>query len=173
MSEIKPLKLLVNEYVEVAKRMTDALSPRWKAQTDVAKSLIPIASGALVFTIAFVPSLVKPGVSVFWRFALVLCWLSFLGALISALLSLRYSINLHDYPVLLMEKMQEFADVYATIDEDTPAEPNPFHAISLDAFHSIRRKEKIARRWFDTSFICYGVALFVLAAIGVRQLVML
>jgi hypothetical protein len=172
MGEIKPLKTLLDEYVRVAERMTEALSPRWKAQADVAKSLVPIASGALVFTIAFVPSLVKPGVSVVWRYSLVLCWLAFLGALASTLFSLRYSLNLHDYPLMLMEKTREFADVYATIDSETPEQPNPFHAISFEAFHSIRRSERIARRWFDAAFICYGVALSALAAIGVRQLVM-
>lgn len=171
MPEIKPLKTLLDEYMEVAKRTTETLSPRWKAQIDVAKTLVPIASGALVFTIAFVPSLVKPEVPILWRYCLVVCWLAFLVALVSALLSLLYSIGLHDYPVLLMEKTREFAEAHAKLDPNLQEQADPFPAISLDAFHSVRLKERIARRWLYTAFICYGIALLSLAAIGVRQLI--
>jgi hypothetical protein len=165
---IKPFRQLFNEYLDAAERITRALSPRWRAQADVMKSLVAIISGALVLTIAFAPSLVKPQVSLFWRCCLVVCWLSLVAALISALTCLRRSVALEDYARLIMERAPELERAHQGVD---PAKGrDPTQAVAMEAFRVVEQDEKIARRWFNYAFVFYGVALVALAVVGLRQL---
>jgi hypothetical protein len=168
----KPFKTLQNEYIEVAERTTKALSSRWQGQADIAKALIPTASGAMVLTIALTPALLGFGARPLWRYCLGACWVLLLGTIGSAFSSLRLSMSLGDYALLLMKRTDEFEVAYEAIDQDLPAQSNPLNMIALDAFHSIRRKEKIARRLFDAALICFGLALLSLGAIGVRRLLL-
>jgi hypothetical protein len=166
---VKPFRELFSEYIDAAERTTRALSPRWRAQADVMKSLVAIISGALVLTIAFAPSLVKPQVGLFWRSCLVVCWLSLVGALVSALVCLRRSVALEDYARLIMERARDLERAHKGID---PAKGlDPAQDVAKEAFRVITHDEKVARRWFNYAFVFYGVALAALAVVGLRHLV--
>lgn len=106
--DVKKLNEIRNAALEAAEWITRAYSPQWKARMDVAKSLVPIASGALVLTIAFAPSLATPNAHYAWRYSFIGGWFCFLGALICALLSLWFSIGLHDAQANVLEQSGSF-----------------------------------------------------------------
>src|SRR3989442_12101671 len=116
MNNTERLNQLRDASLDAADMIMQAYSPQWKARADVAKSLIPVASGALVFTVAFAPSLAKATIHPAWRYCLVASWLFFLLALASSLLSLWFSIGLHDQKANVLEQSDKLRAALARPD---------------------------------------------------------
>lgn len=170
MNNTERLNKLRDASLDAADMVTQAYSPQWKARVDVAKSLIPVASGALVFTVAFAPSLAKATVHPAWRYCLVGSWLFFLVALTSALLSLWFSIGLHDMKANILEQSDklraELAKPDANVDSTRAVMGEVFNA----ANKPIERKDKISRRLLNVAYISYGLAILLIGLLGARQL---
>jgi hypothetical protein len=59
MDESNNFDELKNRLFEIARETTDSFKHQWDAQKDIAKTLISLASGALVFTVTFATSVIK------------------------------------------------------------------------------------------------------------------
>lgn len=66
---------LLDRLLDVAKKTTDPLIFQWETRKDIAKTLISLSSAPLAFTITFSSSLISKASS-FWRYAILVCWLS-------------------------------------------------------------------------------------------------
>jgi hypothetical protein len=172
MNDLERLNYIRDQFLKVAAEITDAYSPQWKARVDVTKSLIPIASAALVFTIAFAPSLIKPGVHVAWRYCLVVSWVSFLCALILSLLSLWFSIGLHDLQANMLERSEGMRKAIAKVDPKSDDIMKPFGGLITESLKPIERLDKISRRLLNTAYVFYGIAILFIGAVGARVLLL-
>jgi hypothetical protein len=156
--------------LDAADMITRAYSPQWKARVDVAKSLIPVASGALVFTVAFAPSLAKATVHPAWRYCLVASWLFFLVALSSALLSLWFSIGLHDMKANILEQSDKLRTALAQPNAEADSTLAVMGEIFVVANKPIERKDKMSRRLLNVAYVSYGLAILLIGLLGARQL---
>src|SRR6266516_4224321 len=84
------------------------------SRQDVARTLITLSSAALLFTITFASSLIKPTSSRSLRYTIGFCWLAFVISLILSLLSLWFSIGAQNFPALVMTKIKELKEIAAT-----------------------------------------------------------
>jgi len=164
MDESNNFDELKSRLFEIAKETTDPFKHQWDAQRDIAKTLISLASGALVFTITFASSVIKPDTPAYLRYVIVVCWLAFIFSLILSLLSLWFSIGLHNFPLLLMAKNDEINKIAAENRESLPT-------LAADTWQEIVRDDKKSRRLLKASLVSYGIALLIFIVIGIRQLV--
>src|SRR5258708_31648491 len=104
---------LQDKLIEIAKQPTEALKSQIESRKDVARTLISLSSGALLFTITFASSLIKPNSAVSLRYTIGICWFAFVLSLVLSLLSLWFSIGLHNFPALLMTKTKEINEIAA------------------------------------------------------------
>jgi hypothetical protein len=170
MNNSERLNTIRDASLDAADMITQAYSPQWKARADVAKSLIPVASGALVFTVAFAPSLAKTSVHPAWRYCLVASWLFFLLALTCSLLSLWFSIGLHDQKANILEQSDKLRAALAK----PGATAESALAVMGDIFNAankpIEQKDKMSRRLLNAAYVFYGLAIFLIGLLGARQL---
>jgi hypothetical protein len=164
MNDPQSLENIQDGLLEMAKEVTGALSPQWEARKDIAKTLITLSSGALVFTITFAASLIKPTTSALLRSGVIVCWIAFICSLIFSLLSLWCSIGLHDFQGLLMTKSTRIREMLEENRESLPT-------LTAETWKEIVRDDKISRRLLRASIICYGIALIIFIVIGVRQFI--
>ena len=65
------------------------------------------------------------------------------------------------------------APVRAAVNEiraKSPTDLEPLHAVMAEATQEVSRNDKISRRLFEASVICYGIALVFFTVLGVHQL---
>ena len=170
MNQTERLNLLRDGALDATDKIMQAYSPQWKARADVAKTLVPLTSGALLFTITFASSLAKGVVYPIWRYCLLASWVSFLLSLTASLLSLWFSIGLHDQKANVLEqsdKMRaEIANPNATVESGLAVMGDIFYA----ANKPIERKDKASRRLLNAAYIFYGLAILLIGVMGARQL---
>jgi hypothetical protein len=158
----------VNAMVALAHQTNDLFKSEWEARKDIAKTLISLSSATLVFTITFSQSVIKPDTPYHWRYAILVCWLSFVLSLVCALASLWFSMTLSSLPLLMemqTDKLKEAAKkALAT------ADPAPLSAVSLEPFTKVTQQENKALWLLRLSALFYGLALSVFVILGVRQL---
>jgi glucan phosphoethanolaminetransferase (alkaline phosphatase superfamily) len=164
------LNKLRDASLDAAEMITQAYSPQWKTRVDVAKSLIPVTSGALVFTVAFAPSLAKATVHPAWRYCLVASWLFFLVALSSSLLSLWFSIGLHDMKANILEQSDKLRRELARPDANVESTLAVMEEVFVTANKPIERKDKVSRRLLNGAYLSYGLAILLIGLLGARQL---
>lgn len=170
MNNLERLNQIRDESLAAADRIVQAYSPQWKARIDVAKSLVPVASAALVFTVAFAPSLAKPNVHYAWRYCLVGSWVCFLCSLTCSLLSLWFAIGLHDLPANILEQSDKLREANANPNTTADDMRQVLNGIFVAASMPIERKDIISRRLLKVAYISYGVAILLIGIIGARQL---
>jgi len=163
MDESNNFDELKNRLFEIARETTDPFKHQWDAQKDIAKTLISLASGALVFTVTFATSVIKPGTTAYLRYTIVVCWLAFISSLILSLLSLWFSIGLHNFPLLLMAKNEEINKIAAENRESLPT-------LAVNTWQEIVRDDKKSRRCLKGSLVSYGIALLIFIVIGIHQI---
>jgi hypothetical protein len=164
MAESNDFDELKRRLFEIARQTTDPFKAQWDARKDVAKTLVSLASGALVFTITFASSLIKPNTPASLRYSIGACWLAFIFSLVLALLSLWFSIGLHNFEGLLVSKNEQINQLAADNRESLPS-------LVADTWQEIVRDDKRSRRSLTASLVFYGIALLIFSIIGIRQLV--
>jgi hypothetical protein len=158
----------IEKVVEKSERITAMLKPEWEARRDTAKTLISLSGATLVFTITFSQSVVKPDTPMYWRYAVVACWLTFIFSLICCLGSLWFSMTLASLPILITGKAKELK---SALEESRRIGSNkPFIETTMSAFGTIALREKIALWLLRFGIIFYGIALSIFTTIGLRQL---
>jgi hypothetical protein len=171
MSDTEKLNKIRDASLEAADLVTRAYSPQWKARMDVAKALVPIASAAVIFSVAFAGSFAKPSVHIGWRLCLAFSWFCFLAALTSSLLSLWFAIGLHDAQANVLEQSDKLRTAIAkpnvTVDEMLAVMDDIF----LTANKPIERRDKASRRLLNAAYVFYGLAIWLIGVLGVRLLV--
>jgi hypothetical protein len=170
MNPTEKLNKIRDESLAAAKIIIEAYSPQWKARVDVAKSLVPVTSAALVFTIAFAPSLAKPEVHYAWRYCLIGSWICFLCALTCSLLSLWFSISLHDLQANILEQSDKMRAAIANPSTNADDMLQVLGEIFLAANTPIERSDKMSRRLLNVAYVSYGIAILLIGILGARQL---
>jgi len=158
----------VNMSVGLAHEIADLFKAEWDARKDIAKTLISLSGATLVFTITFSQSVIKPDTPLFWRYAFVVCWLTFILSLALSFASLWFSMGLSSLPLLMTENTQKIKD--AAKEAIGIGKSEPLVSVFLQPFKKITKQEKIALWLLRLSVLCYGLALSIFIVIGVRQL---
>jgi hypothetical protein len=161
MMEPPNFEALQDKLFEIAKQLTEALKSQIESQKDVARTLISLSSAALLFTITFASSLIKPNSTGPLRYTIGICWLAFVVSLVLSLLSLWFSIGLHNFPALLMTKTKEINQLAA---DDRSKLPD---FVANVWQNEIVPDEKRSRRFLLAGFVSYALALVVLLIVGV------
>ena len=166
MAQPQSFDALQDKLLEIAQQPTEALKPQIESRKDVAKTLVSLSSAALLFTITFASSLIKPNSSLFLRYTMGVCWLAFVFSLILSLLSLWFSIGLCNFQALLMTKTKEINEIAAEGRETLPT-------FVADLWEKeIVPDDKRSRRSLLAAFISYGIALVILLVVGVWQFIL-
>ena len=170
MDKLERLNQIRDKSLEAADKIVQAYSPQWKARVDVAKSLVPVASAALVFTVAFAPSLAKPNIHYAWRYCLVGSWVCFLCALSCSLLSLWFAIGLHDLQANIIERSNKLREANANPNTNADDMLKVMSDVFTASLTPIVRRDKISRRLLNVAYLSYGVAILLIGILGARQL---
>jgi hypothetical protein len=162
---------LLDHLLDVAKKTTDPLMFQWETRKDIAKTLISLASATLVFTITFSSSLTAKGASSFWRYTILFCWLTFVASLILALASLWCSMGLANLQALVLAKTPELREAAKETFSKPYPDSDPVYSVFQEASQEVVRDDRRSRRLLQAAMTCFGVALVILTALGVRQLI--
>jgi hypothetical protein len=158
----------IERLVAEGERITALFKPEWEARRDTAKTLISLSSVALVFTITFSQSVIRPDTPTYWRYTVVACWLAFVCSLVCSLGSLWFSMTLSSLPLVLTGKAGELKTALKQGLETGDGEP--IVKLVMKAFSGVVRQEMIALWSLRFGIIFYAIALSILLAIGLRQL---
>jgi hypothetical protein len=158
----------IDTLIEKCERISTALRPEWDARRDTAKTVISLSGATLVFTITFSQSVIKPETPLYWRYAVVACWLAFILSLACSLASLWFSMALPGLPIALRAKITEFR--VALEESQRAGHPEPFAEAFMKPFKKLAHQEIIALWCLRIGIISYGSALAIFTAIGLRQL---
>jgi hypothetical protein len=161
-------KRVVERLVSEGERFTALLKPEWEARRDTAKTLISLSSVALVFTITFSQSVIKPDTPPSWRYAVIACWLAFAGSLVGSLGSLWVSMTLSSLPFLITGQTSVIRSAFE--DSLNTGDAEPIVGLVMKSVRDVAAKEKHALRLLRFGIISYGIALSILLLIGLRQL---
>ena len=170
MNNTEKLNTIRDASLEAADVITRAYSQHWKARMDVAKTLVPIASAAVVLTVTFSSSFAKPSVHFAWRYCLVASWFCLLSALTSSLLSLWYAIGLHDSQANILEQSEKIRTAIAKPGISADEMLVVMNDIFFAANKPIERWDKASRRLLNAAYIFYGLAIWLIGILGARQL---
>jgi hypothetical protein len=129
-------------------------------------TLVSLSSAALLFTITFASSLIKPTSSVALRYTLGVCWLAFVFSLILSLLSIWFSIGLHNFQALVMTKAKDLDEIATETRETLPA-----FLTSLWE-QEIVPDDRRSRRSLRAAFVSYAIALAILLLVGLWQFIL-
>jgi len=162
---------LLDHLQDVAKKTTDPLMFQWEARKDLAKTLISVASATLVFTITFSSSLTAKGTSSFWRYSILVCWLAFVCSLVLALASLWCSMGVANLQALVLARTDKLRQAAKEALSKSQPDSDPVYSVFNEAFQEIVRDDRRSRRLLYVSMTCFGVALVIFTALGVRQLI--
>lgn len=168
MDEHKVATDLFEGVVQFAKDTIEPYKPEWAERREIARTLISLASAALIFTITFSTSLITPSMSLFWRYSVLVCWLSFICSLALSLGSLWFSMGLSSLPVLIEERAGKIIDAAKSAARNS--DPDPVAAVFAEAFNKVARQDLTVYWLLRASLACFGTALLLLTAIGIRQL---
>jgi hypothetical protein len=138
---------------------------------DAAKAVIPIASAAVIFSVAFASSFAKPSIHIGWRLCLVFSWFCFLFALTCSLLSLWFAIGLHDAQANVLEQSDKLRNAIAKPNVTADEMLVVMGDIFLTANEPIGRMDKASRRLLIAAYIFYGFAIWLIGVLGVRVLI--
>ena len=154
--------------VEFARDTIEPYKPEWAERREVAKTLISLASAALIFTITFSTSIITPSTSQFWRYSVLVCWLAFISSLACSLGSLWFSAGLSSLPVRLEQNSDKV--IQAVKDTLNGEGADLIAPIFAENFNKIARQDLLAYRLLRISLCSFGIALLLLATVGIRQL---
>lgn len=127
---------------------------------DVAKTLVPIASAAVIFSVAFAGSFAKPSIHVGWRLCLVVSWICFLCALTSSLLSLWFAIGLHDSQANILEQSDKLRTAIAKPNVSADEMLVVMNDVFVAANKPIEQRDWASRRLLNAAYVFYGLAIF-------------
>jgi hypothetical protein len=96
-------------------------TPYWNARTELAKSVISLASASIVLTVTFSGSLINIGKRDTWNYLLFGSWLLFLLSIISGVLCLWFSTRLKASPIhfIMFDKKLRSITLEAFRDKDS------------------------------------------------------
>lgn len=170
MDERKHIIEVLDHQLSVARRSNEALKPRFEAQRDITKILVSLASAMLVFTVTFSTSLIKPDSTLSLRYSVAAFLLALVASLSLSIWSLLYSTGLGSLEALVMSKTTEIQEADKQIRSTVPIDLEPLHRLMDEALQTVSREDKISRRLFKASLVCYGAAVLIFTVIGLRQL---
>jgi hypothetical protein len=164
--------------IQFAKEIIEPYKPEWAERREIAKTLISLASAALIFTITFSSSIITPTTPRFWRYSVLVCWAAFICSLVCALGSLWFSMGLSSLPVLIDERSNAIADATRTAVKTamesrlrlSAEDAAPVTAIFEEQLTKVAREDLAAYWLLRASLLCFGIALLILTIIGIRQL---
>lgn len=161
-------KRVLERLIAEGERFTAMFKPEWDARRDTGKTLISLSSVALVFTITFSQSVIKPDTPPYWRYIVLACWLAFAGSLIGSLSSLWLSMTLSSLPILITTQSDAIKPAFE--ESCRTGDPEPMVELIMKSIRGIARKEKVALQLLRFGIVSYGIALSILLLIGLRQL---
>lgn len=164
--------------IQYAKDIIEPYKESWAERRETAKTLISLASAALIFTITFSGSIITPSTSRFGRYSVLVCWIAFISSLACSLGTLWFSMGLSDLPILIDERGNEIMEAATPVIKDaleghfklSPADAIPVERIFLEQLNKVAGHDLAAHWLLRASILCFGIALAILTAFGVRQL---
>jgi hypothetical protein len=159
---------VVQQSIEYAEKAAGLFKSEWDARRDVAKTLISLSGATLVFTITFSRTVIKPETPLYWRYAIVVCWIAFICTLLFALASLWFSMELSSLPLLMTQNTRALKE--AAREAIRVGETTPILDLAMQPFEQTSRKEQQGLWLLRGAMLCFGIALTVFTAVGLREL---
>lgn len=160
-----PLDTL-DKLAEKAQWYIDLFKPQWKARANAIRTLLSLSSTALVISITFATSVIKPWSPPLWRWGIITSWIMLTVSLFLSLAALWFSINLEDLPLMIMSKHKELCAAI-TAAQSTSFDETDISRIFNDATQQTSRKNKYSERFSLAALVTFGVALLVFTITGV------
>lgn len=160
---------ILDKLAEKAQWYIDLFKPQWKSRADAIRTLLSLDSTALVFSITFATSVIKPWSPPFWRWGIVISWAMLAVSLLLSLAALWFSINLEDLPLIIMSKHKELRDEINSM-QSKSFDDTDIPKIFNDGEQQIARNNRHSQRLFHAALITFGVAFVIFTTIGILQL---
>jgi hypothetical protein len=135
--------------------------------------VISLSSATLVFTITFASSFIGPNTSVYWRCAVLACWLAFISALVLAILSLYFSLELGTFPARVLIDNKRIDAAVTEIASKQPIDMEPINEIMISHLRELGKTQKTAERLHKTALVAFAIGLLIFTIIGSYRLLRL
>lgn len=170
----KSLNSRIHQHLlETAQTASEAMRPTVEAQKDLTKTVISLSSATLVFTITFASSFIGPTTSVYWRCAVLVCWLAFICSLVLAVLSLYFSLELGSFPARVLIDNKRIDAAITDIASKQPIDMEPINEIMSSQLHELGKTQKTAERLHKSALATFAIGLVMFTLIGSYRLLRL
>ena len=170
----KSLNSRVHEHLlETARTASEAMKPTIDAQKDLTKTVISLTSATLVFTITFASSFIGPNTPLYWRYAILACWLAFICALVLAILSLYFSLELGNFPARVLIDNKRIDAAISVIASKRPIDMEPLNEIMASHLRELGKAQTTATRLHKAALVSFAIGLLVFTIIGIYRLLSL
>jgi hypothetical protein len=176
MSDLPEISLnsRIHEHLlETAKTASEAMKPTIDAQKDLTKTVISLASATLVFTITFASSFIGPNTPIYWRHAVLACWLAFICSLVLAILSLYFSLELGTFPARVLIDNKRIDAAIDEIASKRPIDMEPLDKIMQSHLRALGKTQRRATRLHKAALISFAIGLLVFTIMGIYRLLAL
>lgn len=166
----KVAKIVFRAIVKFVADHSELYKSVWVERREAGKILVSLSSASLVFSITFSASIITPWTPMAWRYYILVCWISLIGSLASAIGSLWFSMELSGLPALITISEEKI------LEEIKKAMSNPnFGELQAGLFigeHTgkLARQDLTAQWLLRASLGLFGLALIMLTIVGVLQL---
>jgi len=170
----KSLNSRLHEYLlETAQTASEAMKPAVEAQKDLTKTVISLASATLVFTITFASSFIGPSIPLYWRYAVLACWLAFICSLVLAILSLYFSLELGTFPARVLIDNKRIDAAIDEIASRRPFDMKPLEDIMQSHLRALGKTQTTATRLHKAALVSFAIGLLIFTIIGIYRLLSL
>ena len=141
--------------------------PIWRAREGLAKTVLTLASGALVLSVTFMQSLSADIMTSNWRWILIGGWVSLCLVIIMALLSLWLSIGLYTLPARISGQHDAMRKEISKAMQEGRDPIQAVGPLMLEAAEPLVPVERRTMRSLGIALILFVVAMFLMGAVGV------
>lgn len=154
---------------DIGDRIERAHGKVWAARQDVAKTILSLASGALVITLTFSERLVPAGAGPAIRWLIASSWLALLLSCSSAVLSLWISIKLRATPAMLQGQAEAAHDhvLAEAKKEDFDLRPAILESPFREVFEALEAADRNSYKFTTIALCLLLLSLALLAAAGI------
>jgi len=140
----------------------------WDARTDLIKTLISVASGAMVLSVTFSNSLLTPQVAERWKYLLIGSWVSFLASIILAIVAFWLLSEARAYPSIIVSEYSKVAQAVEAIKTEADSE----HIANIPAIATLEkfRFDTRSKYMLRASLLAFVLAIVLLGVFGVKRL---
>ena len=160
---------LANKIKSLVEEIHKLYAPLWEGRTGILKTIITLSSGSIILSVTFSASLRSASVGPLWRWLALGSFVLFVIALVVSFFGLWFAVSVYDLQSNVFGIKRKIAKA---VNESASSEDllKALDQLADQIFNSVGNSDRYANRLVKAGSICFCLALLLLAAIGVRQL---